>query len=53
MFPLFGLQTALEVWKIMYCKADYTGCERYKRSQASEPVPQNLLPSGALLRRGP
>lgn len=52
MFPLFGLQGALEVWKIRYCKAQFTACERYKRAQSGLQVPPNLMPSGSLLRRG-
>lgn len=51
MFPLFSMQSALEIWKISYCQASFTSCARYERSRRGESVPANLMPNGALLRR--
>jgi len=51
MFGLFSLAGALSVWKTNYCSADYSRCERYLRSCEGRPVPSNLMPNGALLRK--
>jgi hypothetical protein len=51
MYRVFTLAGALEVWKLNYCRADYARCERYKRTIAGQPVPVNLMPNGALLRK--
>ena len=51
MFPLFNMQSALQIWKISYCTSKFVECERYRRSERGEPVPDNLMPSGALLRK--
>jgi hypothetical protein len=53
MYRLLKLAGSLATWKINYCNADYTRCERYKLSSAGRPVPVNLMPSGALLRLRP
>jgi hypothetical protein len=50
MYALLRLAGTLETWKINYCNADYTRCERYRLTAAGRPVPPNLMPSGALLR---
>lgn len=51
MFPLFSMQSALEIWKISYCTSNFTACERYQRSERGDSVPDSLMPSGALLRK--
>lgn len=42
-------QYAKDVYQMMYCKAEYHTCERYKLQQAGNPVPENLLPHGNVL----
>ena len=49
MYPLFSIQGLLEIWKVRFCQKGYERCERYKRSQAGEEVPPNLLPNGDVL----
>ncbi len=51
MFPLFSMQSALQIWKISYCTSKFGDCERHRRAERGEPVPDNLMPSGALLRK--
>lgn len=52
MFAIFNLKSALEVWKIRYCNhANHVTCQRYELSAKGRPVPINLMPSGALLKR--
>jgi len=52
MFPLFNLKSALEVWKIRYCNVpNHVSCARYKLTVQGRPVPANLMPSGALLKK--
>ena len=51
MYGLFALSGALALWQVRYCKADFTACARYRRLTRNEPVPRNLLPNGALLRK--
>ena len=51
MYSLFKYSGTLNTWKINYCTADFSRCERYKRTSAGHPVPVNLMPNGALLRR--
>jgi hypothetical protein len=50
MYRLLKVAGALATWKINYCNADFTRCERYKLSSAGRPVPVQLMPNGALLR---
>jgi hypothetical protein len=49
LFPLFKVKPSLRIWQMSYCENDFSKCARYKRSQAGEPVPVNLLPSGQIL----
>jgi len=51
MFALFKLKGALEIWKISYCTSKFTTCARHQRSLLGERVPDNLMPSGALLKK--
>ena len=51
LFPLFSMSGTLAVWKTNYCRSDYTRCARYQRSLREEWVPDNLLPSGVLLKK--
>jgi hypothetical protein len=51
MYQLMQYAGTLAAWKIRYCTADFTQCARYRRAQAGKPVPKNLMPNGALLRR--
>ncbi|MFO0550759.1 MAG: hypothetical protein U0271_20360 [Polyangiaceae bacterium] len=51
MFPLFNLQSALQIWKITYCTSNFRTCERFRRAETGDAVPDNLMPSGALLRK--
>jgi hypothetical protein len=50
MYSLFKMAGTLAVWKINYCNADYTRCERYKLSSSCKGVPINLMPNGVLLK---
>ena len=52
LYPLFTLAGTLSVWKTNYCGGDFSRCARYRLSQQAKPVPDNLLPNGALLRKG-
>ena len=36
LFPLISKPGFLRVWQINYCEADYSRCERYKRSCGGE-----------------
>jgi hypothetical protein len=51
MYPLLSLANVLKTWQVRYCTGDYTSCERYKRGLRGLPVPQELMPNGATLRR--
>lgn len=51
MFSLFNLSSALAVWKIRYCTADYTCCARYVRASLGHTVPLNLMPNGEFLKK--
>jgi uncharacterized membrane protein YedE/YeeE len=42
MYELFTLAGTLEAWKINYCTADFTRCERHKRNARGETVPIQL-----------
>lgn len=50
MYALLQLSGTLKTWQSRYCKADYAQCARYKLNVVGRPVPQNLMPNGALLR---
>jgi hypothetical protein len=50
MYGLLKLSGTLATWKINYCNADYSRCERYKLAALGRPVPINLMPNGGLLR---
>jgi hypothetical protein len=49
LFTVFTMNSALTVWKMNYCTAEFSRCARYQLSERGEPVPQNLLPNGKLL----
>ena len=53
MYQLLQLSGTLKAWQARYCRADYEQCARYKLSLQGRPVPQNLMPNGALLRLTP
>ena len=50
MYELLTLSGTLRTWQSRYCKADYEQCARHRLSVEGKPVPQNLMPNGALLR---
>jgi hypothetical protein len=50
MYSLLRLAGTLKAWQTRYCCADYAACARFQRSKQGLPVPQNLMPSGALLK---
>jgi len=50
MYALLRLAGSLETWQSRYCRADFTGCARYKLAQSGQLVPLNLMPNGARLR---
>jgi hypothetical protein len=50
MYDLLKLAGTLKTWQVRYCQADYEACARHQLSRKGEPVPQNLMPNGALLR---
>lgn len=50
--PLFhelARKPALKVWKAYWCEGAFERCERWRRFEAGQPVPVNLLPNGRLL----
>jgi hypothetical protein len=51
MYTLLTLSGTLKAWQTRYCMADYRECARYKLAIEGKPVPLNLMPSGALLRK--
>ena len=51
MFELFTLPGTLAAFKINYCTAEYERCKRYELVNEGKPVPKNLMPNGALLRK--
>ena len=51
MYRLMTFAGTLETWKIRYCKADYSQCARYQTASQGRPVPVNLMPNGALLKK--
>jgi hypothetical protein len=53
LFPQFRLSSNLSIWMDRYCRSAYPSCERYKLSLSGKPVPDHLLPNGALLRKIP
>jgi hypothetical protein len=50
MYSLFKVAGTLAVWKMNYCNAEYSRCERYKLAAAGRRVPINLMPNGVLLK---
>jgi hypothetical protein len=50
MYELLKLSGTLKSWQVRYCQADFCTCARYQLSDKGQPVPQNLMPNGALLR---
>ena len=46
LYEVFRSQSLLKVWKLNYCEADFTRCERFKLSCDAQPVPLSLLPNG-------
>lgn len=51
--PMFRLLTVAgtgEVWKMNYCESTFERCERYKRTQAGESVPLEMMPNGKILK---
>jgi hypothetical protein len=53
--PMYGIFTyagTLATWKLRYCTADYRSCARYMAAERNQPVPVNLMPNGALLKKG-
>jgi hypothetical protein len=46
LFKTFSMRAALRIWQATYCEGDFSRCERWRRAQAGEAVPANLLPNG-------
>jgi hypothetical protein len=53
MYPLLTLAGTLRTWQVRYCKGEFSGCERYRRTQQGREVPANLMPNGMVLRQTP
>lgn len=49
LFPRFGLQGALKVWRTFYCEGNFESCARFRLASSGRPVPPNLLPNGRQL----
>lgn len=49
MYRHFALADSVEVWKVLYCRGDYSRCVRYQLSCKGERVPSNLMPNGTIL----
>ena len=45
-YPLFRLESILNVWKLNYCESNYSRCARFQLSCDARPVPATLLPNG-------
>jgi hypothetical protein len=50
LFPLFTLESSLDLWRVNYCADDFARCERYRRARDGRPTPENMLPNGKLLQ---
>jgi len=50
MLRAFEASGTAGVWKMNYCEADFSTCQRYQRKQRGEEVPTELMPNGQLLR---
>ncbi len=53
LFPLLLKGGFLRVWQIHYCDADFSKCERYKRTQQGKVVAPTLLANGQELAIDP
>jgi len=51
MFGIFTYSGTLGAWKARYCTGDFTACARFQTSSLGKPVPINLMPNGALLKK--
>jgi hypothetical protein len=51
MFAILTYAGTLGAWKARYCTGDYSACARFQTVSQGKPVPVNLMPNGALLRR--
>ncbi|HSB18668.1 MAG TPA: hypothetical protein VLD85_01535 [Anaeromyxobacteraceae bacterium] len=40
---------ALRRWQAEYCEHDFGSCERLKRAERGEPIPDRMLPNGFVL----
>jgi hypothetical protein len=51
MYAIFSFAGTLGAWKLRYCTADYRCCARFEAATKGQPVPVNLMPNGALLKK--
>jgi hypothetical protein len=49
LYARFSTQGFLRIWQITFCEADFSRCERFKRSSQGLSVAATLLPNGATL----
>jgi len=51
LFPLFGMQSALNVWKTLYCESgEHENCARLEHVRKNgEKPPDDMLPDGTSL----
>lgn len=51
LYPQFQTSGALKLFMGAYCTKDFEQCERKKRGDVGEPVPDTLLPNGQSLQK--
>ena len=52
-YPLFRLESILNIWKLNYCESEFSTCARFQLSRDARPVPITLLPNGKHLTLSP
>lgn len=53
LYSMFRDESALGIWKVMYCRKGFEKCERYRATQAGQVPPDDMLPNGKRLDTGP
>lgn len=50
LYPIFQMQSVLQIWKTKYCYLDPQKCIRYEGFRKGVPPPNNMLPNGEHLK---
>lgn len=51
MYKIFTYAGTLRIWQDNYCTGNFAKCARYQLTCSGNPVPDNLLPNGKLLKK--